>query len=124
VKKLLKAVEPYHKVIGSPSEAISKGISHKCYTPMVATLNNLRIDPIDFMIRGSITGGEAPFALVRPTIFRNNVCLIPDAFTKNYPQFASDNFVNGIALIAAVAMRIGGKTESITPHRYTKSTKG
>lgn len=115
VQRLARTLSQSHQPIGSSIERLVGGDSHPIYSPVVLTLNDAadEFSPIEMMIRPDMATVESYLPLVRPTIFRDGVMHVPSAFADRYGGQSASAVVGSLAVLGALAMRIGQEGRSV-----------
>jgi hypothetical protein len=85
------------------------------YSPIVMALNESsdKVSPIEMMIRPDKNTVDSYLPVVRPALFRNGVLHVPSAFSERYGSASAKDMLSAIAILGALAMRIGGRSESV-----------
>jgi hypothetical protein len=94
---------------------MATGLSHPIYSPIVMALNESsdKVSPIEMMIRPDKNTVDSYLPVVRPALFRNGVLHVPSAFSERYGSASAKDMLSAIAILGALAMRIGGRSESV-----------
>lgn len=119
VQQVAQFLSQSHQPIGSAIEVMATGILHPIYSPVVMALNNNsdKISPVEMMIRPENNTVDSYLSIVRPTLFRDGILHVPFAFSDSDSETSTSDVVTAIALLGAMALRIGGKDESFSKHR-------
>jgi len=122
IQQVAQSLSRSNRPIGSAIQVMETGAWHPIYSPVVMALNDNadRVNPIEMMIRPEQNTVDRYLPIVRPTLFRNGVLHIPSAFSDRYPKASASDVVSAIAILGGMAMRIGGRDESISRHRVIR----
>jgi hypothetical protein len=125
VQQVAQSLMRWHQPIGTAVEVMETRAWHPIYSPVVMALNedSDRLSPIEMMIRPEQNSVDSYLPMVRPTLFKDGVLHIPSAFSDRYPQSAAEDMVSAIAMLGAMAMRIGERDESISRQRIVSSSE-
>lgn len=113
------AVAESNLPMGSAAEVMASGVSHPIYSPIVNELNHGadKVSPVEMMLHPWEQLSESHLAVVRPTLFSDGVLHVPTVFSDRLAEDSASDVIKSMAVLAAVAMRIGHTGESVSRYR-------